>query len=546
MEIPPKNTKILNPQDYETLLSALDQTALVSATDIKGTIIYANQKFAEISKYSIDEMIGQNHRIFKSGHQPESIFIKLWQDISSGRVWRGEIKNRAKDGSYYWVDTSIAPIIGENGKIERYISIRLLITDLKRIENNIRTQNEELAKTNKAMLNILEDIEEEKQKAQNLAHELKKYELAVQGSSEHIIITNPDGIIVFANPAVEKITGFKREETIGRKAGSKELWGGLMGKNFYDKLWKTIKIDKKNFTGEVRNKRKNGEEYFALSTISPIIDSKNEVEFFVGIERDITHEKEIDKAKTEFTSLASHQLRTPLSAINLYVEKLLTVNAGEINPEQKKFLEEAYQGGQRMTKLVNALLNVSSIEIGTFKVEPEENIDLAKLTQTIINESKTIIEEKKLKVNLEKTDLPTIPLDPNLMTIILQNLLTNAVKYTHENGTIIIRLKTVKAGEILSGQKNAEDSFLIEVKDNGIGIPKSQNELIFNKLFRADNARKSDTEGIGLGLYLVESLIQHCQGKIWFESQENIGTSFFVTIPTSGMKHKEGLRRLGD
>lgn len=114
--------------DYEAVLSALNKTALLSMTDSKGIITYANDKFSEISGYSHKELIGQNHRILKSGQQPDALFEDLWATISSGHIWRGEIKNRAKDGGYYWVDTSITPVIGERGRPESYIAIRFLIT----------------------------------------------------------------------------------------------------------------------------------------------------------------------------------------------------------------------------------------------------------------------------------------------------------------------------------------------------------------------------------------------------------------------------------
>lgn len=147
-------TKIidLSEQDYKALLTALDDTALVSVTDAKGRIIYANETFVKVSKYSLDELLGQNHRILKSGHQPDDLFVDLWKTISAGKVWRGEIKNRDKKGDYYWVDTSIAPILGANKKPERYISVRFLITDRKRSEQEAAEKAAELEKFNKLMV----------------------------------------------------------------------------------------------------------------------------------------------------------------------------------------------------------------------------------------------------------------------------------------------------------------------------------------------------------------------------------------------------------
>lgn len=124
----------LTDKDLGALLEALHHTALVSMTDVQGNITYANQKFVEVSKYPLKELLGHNHRILKSGEHPDAFFVDMWHTIASGKIWRGEIKNRAKDGSFYWVDTAIAPILNHKGVPERYISVRFLITERKREE----------------------------------------------------------------------------------------------------------------------------------------------------------------------------------------------------------------------------------------------------------------------------------------------------------------------------------------------------------------------------------------------------------------------------
>lgn len=247
----------------------------------------------------------------------------------------------------------------------------------------------------------------------------------------------------------------------------------------------------------------------------------------------MTREKEIDKAKTEFVSLASHQLRTPLSAISWYTEMLLNGDAGEINEKQKEYLNEVYYGNQRMIDLVNALLNVSRIEMGSFIVEPEE-VDVVTLFNSVVLELKQKIEQKRLNVvtNFSK-NFPKLFLDKKLMRIILQNIFSNAVKYTQEMGTISIGAKV-------------ESGFLeVEVKDNGFGIPKDEQVKIFDKLFRATNVREKETDGTGLGLYIVKSILDHSGGSISFESVENEGTTFVVKIPSTGMSKKDGERQLG-
>jgi PAS domain S-box-containing protein len=328
----------------------------------------------------------------------------------------------------------------------------------------------------------------------------------------------------------ERITGYSKKEMLGKKSG--DLWGGKMDKAFYQKMWKTIRQEKKVFVGELTNKRKNGEKYEVQLRISPVLDEKGNEIFLVGIERDITKEKEVDRAKTEFVSLASHQLRTPLTSINWYAEMLLSGDAGKLTDDQQQFIDEIYRGNKRMVDLVNALLNVSRIELGTFSVEPK-SVNIAEIANSVLEELKPQIQEKQMNVAVKyDKNTPTIKADPQLTRIIFQNLLSNAVKYTPAKGKIALNIT-----------KDKKDLF-IKVTDSGYGIPKAQQAKIFTKLFRADNIQKKDVEGNGLGLYIVKSIIEHSGGKIWFESEENKGATFFVTLPLTGMRKRKGTKGL--
>lgn len=307
-----------------------------------------------------------------------------------------------------------------------------------------------------------------------------------------------------------------------------------MSQEFYEDLWRTIKIEKKPFVGEITNKRKDGTPYQALSSISPIMNKHGVLEFFIGIERDITKEKEIDSAKTEFVSLASHQLRTPLSAINWYTEMLLSEDAGAITDMQREYLGEVSRGSRRMVELVNALLNVSRIELGTFAVQPEPT-DVVELARDVINELKSKILEKKLHIEEAYVEnLPKMMVDPKLTRIVFQNLLTNAVKYTPEEGKISISI-AMSADETM---------FTIAVSDTGYGIPKEDQSRIFTKLFRASNIREKETDGTGLGLYIIKSIVEHSGGTVTFESEEGKGTTFTLTLPVSGMRPQEGNKQI--
>ncbi|MFA6476301.1 MAG: ATP-binding protein [Candidatus Paceibacterota bacterium] len=409
----------------------------------------------------------------------------------------------------------------------------------------LQTKAKELNDQKIAILNILEDVEGEKDKTEILAKDLEKFKLAVDNASDHIVITDAEGVILYANKGVETISGYQPEEVIGKKAGSKDTWGGLMEQIFYENMWDTIKVKKQTFVGGIRNRRKNGAEYDVLASISPVLDENGEVKFFVGIEKDYTKEREIDKAKTEFVSLASHQLRTPLSAINWYAEMLLAGDAGPVNEEQKKYLQEISVGNQRMVDLVNALLNVSRLDLGTFTIEPEPT-DISELAKSVLFELKSQIITKNLKIeeSYDKTVPPTFLADKKLLRIIFQNLLSNAVKYTKPEGKLEVKILSMPKDQIFGGKKILEDSIVVSVSDSGIGIPAGQRDKIFSKLFRADNARESETEGTGLGLYIVQSIINQSGGEVWFDSVENKGTTFYLRFPIGGMKKKEGSKTL--
>ena len=368
------------------------------------------------------------------------------------------------------------------------------------------------------------------------SNELEKFKMAVNSVSEHIVITDSDGKVIFANPAAEKITGYSQKEILGKKAGNRELWGGRMDSEFYKELWYTIKIQKQSFSGEILNRRKNGTDYNAYSTITPVLNRRGDVEFFVSIERDITREKAIDRAKTEFVSLASHQLRTPTTAINWFSKMLLNGEVGKINADQKHYLKNIYDGNKRMMELISALLDVSRIELGTFSIMPEV-VSLPEICNNLISELKSQLAAKKIRLTADyQPFLPKISADPRLAYIIFQNLLTNAVNYSPPKSRISVAISVNKDQE--------PGYYLISVKDQGIGIPAQEQDKIFSKLYRADNAREEVPEGTGLGLYIVKSVLEHTGGEIWFESEENKGSTFFVKLPLTGMKQKEGEKAL--
>lgn len=247
--------------------------------------------------------------------------------------------------------------------------------------------------------------------------------------------------------------------------------------------------------------------------------------------RDISEESKIDKAKSEFVTLASHQLRTPLSAISWHTEILLEEDIGKINKDQKNQLEVIYKSNRRMVELVEALLNVSRLEIGSFDIELEQ-VKAQELLEKVLSDLHIYINEKSLKIKTKYSKtLKKINTDRNLLLLTMYTIILNAIKYTPEKGSVTVGMRIVKSGTSVGGKVLAKESFVFEVKDTGYGIPKSEQKHIFTKLFRAENIKKFDSNGNGLGLYIIKNMLTYLDGKIWFKSQENKGTAFYVAIP---------------
>jgi PAS domain S-box-containing protein len=233
---------------------------------------------------------------------------------------------------------------------------------------------------------------------------------------------------------------------------------------------------------------------------------------------DITQEKEMDRMKTEFVSLASHQLRTPLTTVKWQIDYLRTSKKFTWEEEVSAYLEKIYHGNERMIELVNTLLNVSRIEMGTLQVKFEDT-DLVKLCEDVIQEVSPALEEKHIQLVKEFTPVCVAQTDPNLFRIVIQNLMTNAGRYTSDGG------------EVRMGVACRGDTATIIVSDNGCGIPPEAQARIFTKMYRADNAVKMVAQGTGLGLYMSRAFVETLGGTIGFVSQEGKGTTFTVTLP---------------
>lgn len=347
--------------------------------------------------------------------------------------------------------------------------------------------------------------------------ELLKYRLAVEHAPVHILITDDNGIILYANEAATRITGFSLQEMLGK---TPRLWGGLMSLTFYRNMWKTIKEDRSSFRAEVKNRRKNGQVYEAEIRLEPILNDQNKPQFFVGIEEDVSERNAIDRMKSDFISSTSHELRTPLTNLRWGLEnELARTEAGETVSVNRQTLDKLHDATLDMIDMVKLLLNLSRLEAGKMDMKPED-VRLKEILLTVSQNVRNRFRKSDIQITLTvvPADL-TFTIDKTAFNHIMENLLSNAVCYSRSGSTVTVNAST------------NEQSVHIEVHDHGIGIPESERGHLFERFYRTANAKAYRAEGSGLGLYLTKQLVILLNGKIWFDSREGEGTTFYVDLP---------------
>jgi PAS domain S-box-containing protein len=357
---------------------------------------------------------------------------------------------------------------------------------------------------------------------QTLSEQHSEVEAIFMSIGDGAITTDEFGRITRINPVALGILGYKRpEDLIGAWFPGKVIAVDIKDTpiNLIDRPITRAFLTGNSISEKLHYRRKDGQLVPVAVIASPILlDGRplGAIEVF----RDITLEEEIDRMKSEFISLASHQLRTPLSTIKTYSHMLVDGYLGDITPAQRKSLRTIIGASNRMNELISTLLNITRIESGTIAVAPKM-LSVDRLAEDVLKELSLIATGKGIAMSLKvqgKGNL-TIRTDALLASEVLTNLVTNAIKYTPEQGTVTV-LVHPRTRDVL-----------VSVQDTGWGIPKYAQDQVFSKFFRAHNIVKRETTGTGLGLYLVKGLLDRLGGTIWFNSEEGKGTTFHFTLP---------------
>ncbi len=391
---------------------------------------------------------------------------------------------------------------------------------LSDVENN----NIDLENTKRAVLNVMEDLSEEKDK---MTIEKNRLETILASIGDGVFVVNRTGMILMTNGAAQRMSGLTEFESVGKYYSDVFKFRVEDDTNkIYPDFVKTVLK-----TGEVQSLRnhtvivsKSGMVISVLDSAAPIRDVNGNVTGCVVVFRDNTKERELEKSKDDFMSVTSHQLRTPLGGMRWNLEMMLEGDVGELPAEAKRVAGEVYKGNLRMIQLVNDLLNVNRIDQGRVMDEPSM-VQLPEVIQDAAKELSFEASAKKVDIKLTLGKVPNIFIDPKRFREVTMNLVSNAVKYNKPGGKVEVVLKSV------------DKQLVMSVVDNGVGIPKNDMPKMFGKFYRASNAVHSETEGSGLGLYVVKKFVEGWGGKIDLVSNEGKGTSITISLPLEKIKN---------
>lgn len=343
----------------------------------------------------------------------------------------------------------------------------------------------------------------------------------IEKLSDGLLLLTDEGRIVFINKKAAEMLRIDHDSAVGQKLSK------MADDSRATALKKFLmKGQQEGREGLERAELNLGSDtYFEISTSKMNSGSEPRAgDYQLVTLHDISHEKMVEEMKLEFASVAAHQMRTPLSAIRWSFE-VLSKELG--NEDQKKIARRGYRSTQRILEIVNGLLNLDRLEAGksAYTFKPVDVVELIVDYLDEVKKNSSILNQPEIVFKEPLDPIPKVRADKEKLLVALRNLVENALKYTPEDGSVEVQTSV----HVTSNY--AGDVVQIMVRDTGIGIPKEARDKVFSKFYRADNATAKETDGTGIGLFITKRIIEEHHGKIWFETEEDEGTTFFVQLP---------------
>lgn len=491
-------------RESEFQLITSDQHNIVSTSDVSGRIISVNDKFCEISGYSREELIGQNHRLLKSEHHPDSFYDDMWQTISSGKVWHGTICNLNKDNREYWVDSTIVPFLDEKGKPYKYVSARTDVT--------VVIQSEERLERSQEFANIGTwdwNIETDSLFWSDRIWPLFGYEKEATDTTYDNFMSaiHPDDRERVSN-AVSRCIENEEEYDIEHRV-----------------VWPDGSIHWLHESGDVLRSA-SGMPLHMLGVVQDVTSRKEAEQMLIEAREDA---ETANRAKSQFLSSMSHELRTPMNAIMGFGQLLNMEIERPLSESQQENVTEIMKASDHLLELINEVLDFAKIEAGRIDLSVEDVL----LGNVVIESLQLILplaERRGITVDVFRGDteisIDELAHDSNVVRAdytrtkqVIINLLSNAVKYNTENGKITIKC-----------EKYDKHTIRVSVTDTGNGLDQEQQAQLFTAFNRL-GAENSGIEGTGIGLVITQNVVELMGGRISVESEPGVGSTFWFELP---------------